>query len=382
MTGDEQGLDGAVSSAMDCDTPEKVNPYLAAKREQRAAPRGSAPTFRGTRAARGRGFFRPTPPIPDDVVPSPPAPKPTAVTAGPQPRIEIAHGNYPGYYGKRSLRDRFDARLALIDKAWIRGKTVLDVGCNAGLVTFGIAMHFEPKFVEGVDIDPELVKKARYALSERSSLVQPDDGGHLEESGNGAGDAMETDDRRSDRLPLPDLEYYPTTCTQILGILPSVGPLPSRDNIVGPSATRSFIQDANSSPPFPSNISFRCGDFLHESNPSAKHLNHDVILAFSVTKWIQLNHGDEGLRRFFKRCYTCLVPGGCLLLEPQPYESYRKASVHFSVEMERNYRNIVLKSDDFEQHLKEVVGFTTVELLGIPSNLAKGFQRSIFRCVK
>lgn len=50
----------------------------------------------------------------------------------------------------------------------------------------------------------------------------------------------------------------------------------------------------------------------------------DVILALSLTKWIHLNWGDDGIKRFFKKVYHHLQPGGKFILEPQPFTSYSK----------------------------------------------------------
>jgi 7SK snRNA methylphosphate capping enzyme len=37
-----------------------------------------------------------------------------------------------------------------------------------------------------------------------------------------------------------------------------------------------------------------------------------------------LNWGDDGIKRFFKKIYLNLHPGGHLLLEPQSWASYKK----------------------------------------------------------
>ena len=37
-----------------------------------------------------------------------------------------------------------------------------------------------------------------------------------------------------------------------------------------------------------------------------------------------MHGGDEGIRAFFQQCFDWLQPGGVLLLEPQPWDGYRK----------------------------------------------------------
>lgn len=44
----------------------------------------------------------------------------------------------------------------------------------------------------------------------------------------------------------------------------------------------------------------------------------------SITKWIQLHHGDDGLKRFFQKTYNCIKPGGALILEPQEFNTFER----------------------------------------------------------
>jgi hypothetical protein len=50
-----------------------------------------------------------------------------------------------------------------------------------------------------------------------------------------------------------------------------------------------------------------------------------LFFRFSVSKWIHLNGGDAGLKRFFDRVRGALVPGGTFVFEAQPRDSYVKA---------------------------------------------------------
>ncbi|KAK6026853.1 Bicoid-interacting protein 3 [Ostertagia ostertagi] len=129
---------------------------------------------------------------------------------------------------------------------------------------------------------------------------------------------------------------------------------------------------------FPDNVWFRRENYVLESDELLETVEEefDVILALSITKWIHLNFGDDGLRRFFRRAFNQLLPGGRFILEPQPFASYRKRA-KMTEKLKATYAAIEFKPEDFEMYLIEEVGFESVEHLGAPCAKTKGFERPI-----
>ena len=72
------------------------------------------------------------------------------------------------------------------------------------------------------------------------------------------------------------------------------------------------------------------GDYVCRQESWPGRGTYDVILCLGVTKWVQLQSGDAGVVRLFKRAFQSLSPGGMFILESQPWSSYghsKKASV-------------------------------------------------------
>ena len=107
-------------------------------------------------------------------------------------------------------------------------------------------------------------------------------------------------------------------------------------------------------------VHFRAEDWGATVEPSScRHQRgrFDTILALSVVKWIHLNHRDHGLRQFFSRCYTCLRPGGYLVLELQPWTSYEKAiKSNKAPHLAGNLAKLQTRPEDFGS-LLEGLGF-------------------------
>ncbi|KAJ6635630.1 putative RNA methyltransferase CG1239 [Pseudolycoriella hygida] len=224
------------------------------------------------------------------------------------------HGNYDRYYGYRNAADFNDRRLDLFanHRTFFEGCSIMDVGCNNGLVTISVARDFNVKRIVGIDIDRHLVDKARkFLLNEKRNS---------EESGVS----------------------------------------------------------------FPFNVDFKVGNYVltNEKLLELEVEQFDTILCLSVTKWIHLNCGDDGLKLAFRRMFKQLLPGGRLILEAQDMKSYKRRK-NLTPNIAANYKNIKFFPEMFDQYLlSSDIGFEKVFSIYTPKNDAKGFQRPIKVFVK
>ncbi|KAM4727449.1 7SK snRNA methylphosphate capping enzyme isoform 1-T2 [Anableps anableps] len=337
---------------------------------------------------------------------------------------KFQYGNYNKYYGYRNPNCSEDPRIHVLRQEWFKGKDVLDLGCNSGHLTLYIAKMFRPARILGLDIDSGLIhaarKNIRHYLSELQTIearravqenkparqegnngsdCQADAEKKHDEAESGAqngeaekgqsgpacagtdGDSCHTDevgtqrqDRKTDELEQKDCDTPSADCSASCSFPVSLRI--SRGPIAAPPITETCIAQPGQ---FPANVSFIKANYVLENDGLllTQRAEYDVILCLSVTKWVHLNWGDSGLKRLFKRAYRHLRPGGLFILEPQPWESYVRRK-KLTENINRNYRSIRLKPDQFSSYLTNEVGFTSFEHLGSPKCSVRGFQRPVY----
>ncbi|KAE8620755.1 hypothetical protein XENTR_v10010455 [Xenopus tropicalis] len=249
-------------------------------------------------------------------------------------KTRFQYGNYCRYYGYRNPSQSEDPRLRALKPEWFRGKAVLDIGCNVGHVTLCVAKNMGPSRVVGLDIDRSLITAARQNIRHYLSGETKRDGG------------------------------FPA------GLVATRGPI----------AAPSLPPTGGEGNGFPHNVVFVQGNYVVEREElvEAQQSEYDVILCLSVTKWVHLNWGDEGLKRMFRRMFRHLNPGGTLILEPQPWASYGKRK-KLSEAIYKNYSKLAFRPEQFTQYLvSPEVGFSSYELIGTPPTHSKGFQRPLY----
>lgn len=128
---------------------------------------------------------------------------------------------------------------------------MLDIGCNSGVLTLKLLdPEFRARSVLGVDIDPELIRKAR---------------------------------RRCRGKPTKTASFVVADAASPTFAAGGIGASSANDGKEAPSVTV----------------------------PSMKF---GLVLCLSVTKWIHLHHGDEGIMRLFRNVTSVLEEGGIFVL--------------------------------------------------------------------
>ncbi|GJJ10547.1 hypothetical protein Clacol_004774 [Clathrus columnatus] len=234
-----------------------------------------------------------------------------------------------GYYqSKRPTTATLDARLSLVFQgavgdAFLNAKCILDVGCNEGWVTCEIAQRFNPQHITGVDIDPELVRSAWkrrrtvWSLQRPWSLPLPSSVNGVDISREKEISQLRKRRRITQAEEQPQMDDKPDTNRFDFEYFPF-----AMEHMFGPILIPTY--ERNSPFTFPHNITFRTADWVSRDIPEDKE-GYDIVLAFSISKWIHLNKGDNGLKLFFQKVFDVLKPGGSFIIEPQPWNSYAKA---------------------------------------------------------
>lgn len=95
-----------------------------------------------------------------------------------QETVKYQYGNYAAQYsGLQSLHNFLDVRLTVfLRHAYLfRDKDILDIGCNVGHMTLAVAQKLHPRSIVGIDIDRNLIARARRNLSLFHVIPDDDD---------------------------------------------------------------------------------------------------------------------------------------------------------------------------------------------------------------
>ncbi|CAA3012591.1 probable RNA methyltransferase At5g51130 [Olea europaea var. sylvestris] len=261
-------------------------------------------------------------------------------------RKEVAiFGNYRNYYGYRVDHDlEEDPRMKVLKRDWFEGKKCLDIGCNSGLITISIAKKFGCQSILGVDIDGDRIEDAHWTLRKVAKMS--------------ARILSSKKPKRADAELFNGLENHTSAS------LTEVTPQKSVDT---PCLQGNDLFDI---------VSFQKGNFVQNWRPPQDTYYH-TILCLSVTKWIHLNWGDEGLITLFWKVWKLLQPGGVFILEPQPWSSYKNNRL-VTETAATNYKTIQIPPEDFQDILLDKIGFRRVDnLTSTLSGSKTGFNRPI-----
>eukprot|EP01039_Chlorochromonas_danica_P007057 gene7057-7804_t len=241
---------------------------------------------------------------------------------------QASQGNYHGYYNKRG-RPEEDSRLKLFQSDWFHRKVCLDIGCNDGQFTLQLAEHSQPRSILGIDLDPHLIESAKSRIKRiRYSLKQKEQ------------QSAEPEGRRADELVKGKASLARAFMPRNLALKRNT-PVIASDSLT-----------------FPDNATFAVKDVFSLSCHGDGR--YDTVLCLSMTKWVHLNRGDQGLLELFGILQGLIKPSGRLILEYQPWKSYEKRRKT----MTEAFQAICIKPCEFEDVLTKRFSFELEHRLG------------------
>ena len=268
-------------------------------------------------------------------------------------------GSYHDYYSKRNNEGL--SRLDLINPQLLANKVILDVGCNSGYLTNIVAQRFRAKSVLGIDCDRTLIDAANSIIKRaKYELKLPSD----HEASLQVPTQSKSSTVKNSSFFKPRSVVLSSSTAQSTLTIKNDSETSSESSI----SSSSHISDTQ----YPHNISFQCTDIFSDM---LRNTSFDTILCLSVTKWVHLNTGDEGLMKLFNVLYQLCRPGGSVVLEYQPWRSYvNKKSLTTAIK--QIFPTIQIKPEMFEQCLLDI-GFVIDSRLGPSLEDAKGYSRPI-----
>jgi 7SK snRNA methylphosphate capping enzyme len=297
----------------------------------------------------------------------------------------FSFGNYNRLYYKKYLESMKDERLGVLKKDWFEDKKCLDIGCNDGTLTLMIGLLYEPKIIEGIDIDYRLIKTAvknmksvaRNNLSDEyiHNLILADesnrkDNNIVEQILGGSEDRDHTEhDVIVNRIKTQLKENQ-----KVADILNKLKSLPTSFVLPKQPYGLDLLKNDNNIV-FPSNVIFRQENFVDKIQSDEGI--YDTIVCLSTAKWIHLNYGDIGIKLMFYNIYRQLKIDGLFIFEFQCWKSYKKRK-DLNNNIKKNFNKIKMKPDRFKEYLQCVYGYQCVEVTNPPSNAKKTYDRPIY----
>ncbi|PWN51211.1 Bin3-domain-containing protein [Violaceomyces palustris] len=104
-------------------------------------------------------------------------------------------------------------------------------------------------------------------------------------------------------------------------------------------------------------------------------IGYDLTLCLSLTKWIHIHQGDDGILKLFSRIFSTLRPRGYLVVEVQPWSSYQQVR-GMGKEIRSKMSSLRFSPEqDFEWILCQVNGFISRGRIGYGQGM--GFKREL-----